>query len=615
MPGLEVQDRYNYAQGDRLSIRGFGARTQFGIRGVRVVVDGIPATLADGQTTLDHLDLGTVYRVETIRGPTSSLYGHASGGVVRFETGLPEAAAFSQDLGTVFGNNRLLRLESSTTARTGRTSMGLYLTGFSYDGYRKHSETDKLFASGTVRYHGQRDDLRVVANFVSFEALNPGSLTDSMIAVDATMANPFNVAQQTGKDASQGQLGIAWDRSALGGRLEVSAYGLARDLFNTITVRVIELDRVAGGARVQFERVTPVANLPLRWVLGIEAAIQNDARRNFENDQGEKGELTVDEDQRVASFGPFVQLSLPVVSRLNLLTGLRYDQVRFTAEANLCEGAELDTAICQSNRTMDAVSPSVGLLLDVADPLRVYGNISTGFETPTTTELGNRPDGEFGFDPNLEPQRTVSVEFGVKGQVGDGVRYEATAYSAKVTDELVPFEVPSQPGRTFFQNAGSAVHRGLETGVSVRLWQALVVNAAYTYTDARFEDFTVGDTELSGNRIPGVAPHRTQILVSYQAEGNWYVTADGEYASEMPVNDANDAVSPSYLVFGLRAGMRRAALGRWSLEPYIGLSNIFDVTYNGAVTVNAFGDRYFEPGPARALWVGARLGFGLRHDR
>lgn len=615
LPGLEVQDRYNYAQGDRLSIRGFGARTQFGIRGVRVIVDGVPATLADGQSTLDHLDLSTVYRVETLRGPSSSLYGNASGGVVRFETAIPETTPFRQRFGSIVGSNGLLQLQSSTSALVGSTTLGLYVTNFSYDGYRKHSEADKLFVSGVVRYKGRRDDLSVVAHFVRFDALNPGSLTDSMIALDPRMANPFNEVQQAGKAAKQGQLGVAWRRPTLGGRVTLSAYGLARDLDNTITVRVIDLDRLAGGARLQFERTTPIANLPLRWTIGAEAAIQDDARRNFENDQGERGILTIDEDQRVASVGPFVQLSMPVIPHLSLLGGLRYDLVRFTAESSLCVEQSSQDQNCTSERTMDAASASIGLLLDWSDPLRVYGNIATGFETPTTTELGNRPDGEFGYNPNLEPQRTVSYEFGLKGQVDPVVRYEIAVYRATVTNELIPFEIPSQPGRTFFQNAGSAIHRGVETGVSLLLGHKLIVSAAYTYTEARFEDFTVGGVRLGGNRVPGVAPHRVQVLTSYETPDSWYVTADVEFASEMPVNDANDALSPSYTVFGFRTGIRGVSLGALSLDPYLGITNIFNVLYNTSVTVNAFGGRYFEPGPARAFWFGTRLGFAPNQGR
>ncbi len=615
LPGLEVQDRYNYAQGDRLSIRGFGARTQFGIRGVRVVVDGVPATLADGQSTLDHLDLSTIYRVETMRGPASSLYGNASGGVVLFETAVPETEPFRQRLSSIIGGNGLLRLESSTTALVGSTSFGIHVSGFSYNGYRRHSEADKLFLSGVAEYHGHRDQVRVVANYVQFDALNPGSLTDSMIELDPSMANPFNEAQRTGKDASQGQIGISWDRSAWGGRLSLSAYGLARDLYNTITVAVIDLDRLAWGVRAQFERTTPVVFLPLRWVIGIETAVQDDSRRNYENNQGQQGQLTLDEDQRVGSMGPFVQVSVPVVDRLSVLGGLRYDLVRFTAESNICAGSLPDAQNCHSVRTMNALSPSLGLLVDWAEALKAYGNIATGFETPTTTELGNRPDGGFGYDPNLEPQRTVSFEFGLKGQSGQTFRYQLAAYRARVSDELIPFEVPSEPGRTFFQNAGSAIHRGVEVGLSLRPWPRLVFNAAYTYTDARFEEFTVGDATFDGNRLPGVAPHRAELVMSIEPRGNWYVAADAEFGSEMPVNDANNAFSPSYAIFGLRAGGGDISVGSWSLEPHAGISNIFDVLYNSSVTVNAFGHRYFEPGPGRMFWIGARLGFALSHEQ
>jgi len=612
LPGIEVQDRYNYAQGDRVSVRGFGARTQFGIRGVKILVDGVSATLADGQTTLDHLDLGTVERVEAIRGPASSIYGNASGGVIRFDTRYPPRVPFRQQVGTTTGSDGLLRWESSTAAQVGRTSVTVDLTGFSYDGYRQHSAADKLFASGHFRYRNVNSELHVVANYVDFDALNPGSLSDSMLAVDRNMANPFNVAQRTGKDARQGHVGVSWNRTSHGGNWDVSAYGLFRNLLNTVTVSVIELDRKAGGARVQLAGEAGVVGLPTQWAVGAEAALQADDRRNFANESGDKGVLALDESQTVWSVGPFLQVDVAPIPPLHVLGGLRYDIVRFGAENGFCTGADGTDNGCRSERKMDALSPSLGVLVAVAEPLRIYANLATAFETPTTTELGNRPDGEFGYDAELQPQRALSVEIGLKGRLGWSAHYNAALYRAHVTDVLVPFEVPDQPGRTYFRNAGSAVHRGIELGASVESTAGVSLTAAYSYTDARYESFAVGDAVYDGNRVPGVAPHRLEVIAAYQASDRWYVTSEVEFASDMTVNDTNSAYSPAHVVVGLRGGISVLELGHLSLEPYAGVSNLFATTYNSSVTVNAFGGRYYEPGPARSVWLGAKLAIASR---
>jgi iron complex outermembrane receptor protein len=612
LPGIEVQDRYNYAQGDRVSVRGFGARTQFGIRGVKILVDGVSATLADGQTTLDHLDLGTVERVEAIRGPASSIYGNASGGVIRFDTRYQTDVPFRQQFGTITGSNGLLRWESSTAAQVGRTSLAVDLTGFSYDGYRQHSAADKLLASGHIRYRNEVDELRVVANYVDFDALNPGSLSDSMLGIDRNLANPFNVAQGTGKDARQGHIGVAWSHTTHGGNLAVSAYGLFRDLLNTITVSVIELDRKAGGARAQFAGRANIGGLPTQWAVGAEAALQFDDRRNFANEAGETGALLLDVYQAVWSVGPFMQVDVTPIPPLHVLGGLRYDIVRFGSQNGFCSGADGTASGCRSERKMDAISPSLGVLVDVAEPLRIYASVATAFETPTTTELGNRPDGEFGYDPDLQPQRALSVELGLKGQLGWSAHYNVALYRARVTDVLVPFEVSDQPGRTYFRNAGSAVHRGIELGASLQAAVGVSLTAAYSYTDARYESFTVGDAVYDGNRVPGVAPHRLEVIAAYEPRNRWYVAADIEIASDMAVNNANSAYSPTHAVVGLRSGINALELGRLSLAPYAGVSNLFDIAYNSSVTVNAFGGRYYEPGPARSVWLGARLAIESR---
>ncbi|UCD23522.1 MAG: TonB-dependent receptor [Gemmatimonadota bacterium] len=604
VPGVEVQNRYNYAQGDRVSVRGFGARTQFGIRGVRILVDGIPATLADGQTTLDHLDLGTIERVETFRGPASSLYGNSSGGVIRFETLQPYHRGFRQQFGAVTGSSGLTRLESSTRGNIGPTVLALEVAGFSYDGYRQHANADKLFATGHVRYQNGGNDLHATANLVDFDALNPGSLTDSMLAVDRSMANPFNVTQQTGKDAQQLQLGLAWNNRATGGTLHASAYGLLRNLDNRITVRVIDLERKAGGARLQYERDTWIGMRNVRWAVGFETAIQSDDRTNYENQQGERGDVTTSQDQRVWSLGPFLQFGLPIVDQIDLLAGLRYDKVRFTAEDRLC-GAQ--DGGCQSERAMDAWSPSLGLMVHASRRLDLYANLATAFETPTTTELGNTPDGTFGYNEDLDPQRVVSIELGARGRWGTALEYNVAAYRAHVTDALVPFEVPDQPGRTFFQNAGSAVHQGFEAGASLELIQRLTVSTSYSHIDARFEEFGIGGENFDGNRIPGVAPHQFEIAASYDHNDAWYVAANLSAVSETAVNDANTAATAGYVVVDLRAGTHELTVGGLGFAPYLGITNLFDAAFNSSVVVNAFGGRYYEPGPPRSVWLGATV--------
>lgn len=625
IPGLQVDNRYNYSLGERVSIRGFGARTQFGVRGVRVVVDGVPATLPDGQTALDHVDLSGLGRAEVLRGAASSLYGNAAGGVIQLESAQPPAdAPLRQELRTVAGSDGLLRLESRTGGTVGNFWYGVDGTRLTYDGYREHSSATNHYASARVGYRGDRDDLRLVLRYVDLDALNPGSLSDSLLALDRTRAFPNNVAQRTGKTSSQLLLGGSWRRDLGHGDLEMAAYGLGRDVVNPTPPQVIDIDRAVWGTRVVYtggfgigERVsaaTPGASpglspRELRWTLGFEADRQRDDRRNHQNQQGDRGALTLDQLEWVTGLGLFGQLSAPVLGRLTALAGLRYDHFRFEVDDRF---PHPDGADFSGRRTMSALSPSVGLVLATGDGATgstadLYANFGTSFQTPTTTELGNRPDGAGGFNPELQPERTRSFEVGVRGRLAPRpISYQLAAYHARTTNALIGFEVPAVPGRTFYRNAGSAVHRGIEAEGTAVLRDDVVFRLSYAYIDARFGSYQVGSEVLDGKRVPGIAPHRAEGSIAYRTSfGGFEVW--GRAVSATHPDDANTATSPGYALAGLRADLAPLRLGGVEVVPFAGIDNLFDARYNTALAINAFGGRYYEPGPGRSFHAGARL--------
>lgn len=605
IPGVQVDNRFNYALGERISIRGFGARAQFGVRGVRVLVDGIPATLPDGQTTLNHLDLSLLGRAEVLRGPASALYGgNAIGGVIQFETEEPSAVPIGQELGVIVGSDGLLRLHSTTGGQSGRASYLFNAARLTYDGYREFNDAENLHLNGRFRVQGTRDDLRILVNAVDYSARNPGSLSDSLLRVDRSQAFGFNRLQQTGEDGRQAQLGAIWRHQLTAGEIELMGYGLTRELDNPIPPRIIDLNRAAGGFRALFRSRTGPAGLPLQWTVGAEGDLQRDDRINYLNERGERGAVVLDQREGVDAGGVFAQLSGAVTARLSVLGGIRYDILRFDVADDLVTAANPDDS---GERTLDAVSPSLGVGYAFSDAVNVYANVATAFETPTTTELANRPDDAGGFNPDLEPQRATSYEIGAKGRLSRIARYEVAVYRANIRDELIPFEVPNVPGRQFFRNAGSATHQGVEAGLSLAPLRGLLLGGSYTYTDAEFDRYRTADAIFDGNRIPGVAPVRAEINASYEARGRWFVAADGRYASEIEVDDANTAASPSYVVADVRAGLDQVRRGRFRLTPFVGVTNLFDQLYNTSVVVNAFGRRYFEPGPGRAVYAGLRL--------
>ncbi len=605
VPGVQVDNRWNWAVGERIAVRGFGARAQFGVRGVRVLVDGIPATLPDGQTTLNHVDPGSLGRAEVVRGPASALYGNAAGGVIHLETEAAPPVPLASEYRVGAGSGGLLRLQSVAAGRRRGLDYRASITRLRVEGWREHAWARQTHLSATLGWRGRRDDVRLLLNAVDYDALNPGSLTDSAARAAPRRAFAGNVDNATGEEGRQSQAGVRWTRAVGRGGLEVTGHALRRTVDNPIPGRIIDLRRGAGGLRAAFSSTLPVGGDGLRWTAGAETELQRDRRRNFVNVGGDRGALALDQKERVTTAAGFAHAALPL-GPLEVMAALRYDRARFAVDDRFAGAGNPDDS---GERTMHAWSPTAGASLTLAPVLTVYANVATAFETPTTTELANRADGAGGFNPELEPQRTVSYEGGAKGRLGRA-GYALAAYRANVRDALIPFEVPDVPGRQFFRNAGSARHQGVEAGIVLPAGAGLGGRLSYARTDARFRDYTVRGTQLAGKRVPGVAPHRVDGAVSFTVPGGAFAEVEGRYLDAIPVDDENAFRSRPYALFSLRSGGMTVRLRRLRVVPTVAVENVLDRRHNSSVVVNAFGRRYFEPGPGRTFHVSARILLG-----
>lgn len=608
LAGVRVQNRYNPAMGERISIRGFGARSQFGVRGIKVLVDGIPATLPDGQSTLDHLDIGSLGRVEALRGPAAALYGNGAGGVLVFASARPFAGPFRQEGTIAAGSDGLLRLQTTASSTVGTVGMRTSVATSRFDGFR-----DNASGSGEDPYSSAKRTTvnsgltwetlggRLSTRFIGLEldALNPGSLPASLFDEGSNQAWGFNVARRTRKHVRQGQLGLVWRGPAGGLESDISAYGSYRSLDNPIPFRVIDLQRNGGGARVALAKEWDQQSRTARFDFGGEGELQNDDRKNFVNSEGERGNLVLDQQERVRTVALFGQLRLPASRALTVVSALRFDHFAFSVDDRFrAEGNPDDSG----TRTMSALNPSLGLHLELGGH-GVFASVARSFETPTTTELANQPDRAGGFNPDLKPQRGWTVEGGLRGGVRDGFVYDLAVYSSRISDQLVPFEVPASPGRTFFRNAGRSRIRGFEASGRTAIGRGLSARVAYGYTDARFVSFAVDSEEFDGNRIPGVAPHRVETAVRGTA-GPWFGELRLEVRDAIPTNDANDASADGYSLLDLRLGASELRAGSLRLSPFAGITNLANKRYASSVVVNAFGGRYFEPGPDRGGYAG-----------
>ncbi|MCA9738435.1 MAG: TonB-dependent receptor [Gemmatimonadetes bacterium] len=611
LPGVEIQNRFNDAVGERISIRGFGSRATFGVRGVKVLVDGVPATIADGQATLDHVDFGSLGRVEALRGPASMLWGSAAGGVLLLESRrAPETVPYQQTARLVGGSNGQWTGHTTAAGRTGTLGWLAAVGRTQGDGFRPNplepeasfSHSEKTQANATLDWQGARDRLRASFNFTRMDAQNPGSLADSVFRSGSREALRFNVLQGASKQIDQAQAGLSWTHELEGERtFEVSGYGITRALDNPITTVVIDLDRRAGGLSAQLsDRVASVAR-GLRWSLGGQVDLQRDARLNYENDGGTAGALALDQVESVRGTGVFANALLELGAGWLVSGGLRYDRTTFDVEDRFLSDGRDDSG----ERTMDALSPAVGVRWESDRTFSVYGNVATSFVTPTTTELANRPDGQGGFNADVDPTTAVSVELGARGWVGRTLAWQLALFRTALDDELVPFEVPSEPGRRFFRNAGSSRYYGIEALVHGRIGEHLSGRLTYSYLDGRYQQFRTDTEDFTDNVIPGAAPHRLDGLLR-AAGGVGFVEVHAEYADRIAVDDANSQFSDAYTLIDVRGGVDGGAwtVGRAALTPFAGVTNLFDRVYASAVSVNAFGARYYEPGPGRRFYVG-----------
>ena len=617
IPGLTVSNRNNPSQDPRISIRGFGARSAFGVRGIRILRDGIPLTLPDGQTPVDYLDLESVGRVEVMRGSASSLYGNAGGGVVDLRTSAPPPfpiTATARMWRGGFGSRRLVAKADGET------------DGFGYQGNvaRTESEGYRDYARQRMNNGFARLSYDNGSNSYGVEwlgvntplAQNPGALTRAQFETDPGMADPLPIRKKARKAVTQSQVGVTARHYGFA-ELEGSGYLGTRHLDNPLTFGIVDVGRRLAGGNARITLPLSLLGADNRITLGTELQQQNDLRLNFTNCNDlppptvptascpdisqERGSITLNQREIVSSIGSYLRDEIQLGDIFAMTAGARADAVRFRVEDKLINATNPDDS---GERLLHAISPMAGILAHLSDSHSAYFNVSTAFETPTATELGNQPNGSAGINRDLKPQRSLTYEVGLKGVSDIGLQYSSALFATGVRDELIPFDIPLSNGRRYYRNAGRTSRRGIELGLSYDV-HALEFGGSYTYADYRFVDFTVGTADYAGNRIPGIPAQVFQGSATFRTRITSLVT-EASFASKMFVNDANSESAPGYGIVNVR--LVSTAVWRGSgAELTLGAQNVFDRKWISSVSVNASGGKFYEPGSQRSLFVGLSL--------
>lgn len=606
IPGLFMQNRFNFAQDLRVSIRGFGARANFGIRGIKIVVDGIPETLPDGQGGVDSIDLGSAQKVEVLRGPVSSLYGNASGGVISIisEDGPPQPFIETRLAAGDYGYSKY---QVKTGGSGDRVNYMVNVSSMEIDGYRDHSRTENTQLNGKVRFRiDPSSDLLAIVNTTDQPvADDPGGIAREQAEENPRQARDRNVEFAAGEELNQQRLGFVYtkafnDKHALA----ANNYYVWRDFQNFLPFEgggSVDLDRLFIGGGVKYTYTGSLAGNPNRLIIGAEVDLQDDDRRRFDNIMGMLGDLVFDQNEEVTGTGFYAQNEFALRDDLDLTLGVRYDRVEFkVTDRFLGDGDD------SGSRTLDETSPRLGMLYSAGPGFSVFANVSTSFETPTTTEFAN-PDGGGGFNPFVDPQTATNYEIGFRGTLSERYYYDFAVFTIDVEDELIPFEIASSPGRNFFANAGKSNREGVELSFVAQPVEGLKASLAYTYSDFTFEEFMDDNgNDFAGNRIPGVPENLLHAELAYTHSSGTYGAWDVLGVDDFFANNANTEQQEAYVVSNLRIGYR-GRFGSWEFSPFLGVNNLFDEAYSANVRINAFGGRFFEPAPERNLYGGIAI--------
>ena len=612
VPGVFFQNRYNFSQDLRVAIRGFGARANFGIRGIKVFVDDIPATLADGQSGVDDIDIGSVGRIEIIRGPSSALYGSASGGVMSLYTENGPDTPYAEARVTV-GEYDQQKYQLKFGGQTGKLN---YLVNGSYmesDGYRANSRVEHGLVNSKFRYELDEDsDLTVIFNLVaSPQADDSGGITGSDVAADRRQAQPRNLSSNAGEELEQQKIGWLY-RHQFGENhdIRVRNYYLWRDFQAFLPIGshirfvsddgVVEFDRFFFGGGAQYTYTGELFGRLNQFTAGFDIDVQEDDRQRYSNDAGIKGMLSFNQLEEAEAYGFYIRNSLAISNFLQLTLGGRYDIVDLSVEdrflANADQSGDLD---------FEEFSPSVGLTWTATDSLSFYFNYATGFETPTFTELANPArnlDVSLGGFAAVDAQHAESFEIGARGLIGERVYFDIAGFIMEVEDEVV--SVANIGNRTFFRNADTD-RNGLEVALVVDLLEGLQLTASYTYSDFEFDSFPT-NLAAEGKMLPGIPENQFFAELAYRHDSGFYLSWDLLVVDDLAVNNSNSVISNSYEVANIRAGHRMQFAG-FELSPFIGINNLFDTKYMSNLRLNGFGGRVFEPAPTLNVYGGVSV--------
>ncbi|MEH6356018.1 MAG: TonB-dependent receptor [Marinobacter sp.] len=610
VPGVFLQNQDNFAQGERIAIRGFGARAPFGVRGVTIMVDGIPYTLPDGQAQLDAIDLDSAERIEVIRGSASVLYGNAAGGVISVTTSDGYRKPDKTSVRATGGSDNFGKVVINNNQSSGLWSHNVSASALNYEGYRDHARVEKYLLNTKLRRElGKDRSLTAILNLLENpRSEDPGALTADQVEADRSQAGRFTEQYDTGQAVDQQVLGLQYqDLSAGPGELRAKTFYMRRNFEQQLPYpgdSRIDYNRDYFGASTDYRQSLQLAGLPFRYVAGLEARKQKDDRiRREMSFNGNLQGLTAEELQTATTLGAFVQSDLDLSDQLTLSIGGRFDRIHLKVDDEFAADGNQS-----GSRAFREWSGSAGLSYRYLPSHQAYANISTAFETPTFSEFAN-PSGVGGLNPETEPQKSLNHELGLRGDLSNGIDYDLTLFWVDVRDELIPYELTGPDDRTFYRNAGDTTRKGFEAAAGWLFSPSWRAETALTLASYTFDDYRSEGNNYDNNRLPGLPEQVWSNRLKWEGLGGTFITFETRYIGDMVADSANEVQVDDYWLANLRGGNTLYAGRNLLLKGFAGIRNLGDKDYFANVRINASNGRYFEPAAGRVWYLGLETVF------
>ena len=590
--GLWITNSENQAQDNRMAIRGFGARSAFGIRGLKIILDGVPLTTPDGQSQVDNIPFQLIENVEIMKSLSSTRYGNASGGVVSINTFSNLTDKYIVEAG--YGSYGYKNIKGTYSTSSEKSSTILNISQAESDGYRNHSSY--LNKSLFFKHARKLQNMNLKFNLLYFDspyAFDPGGLNIESVEENRSQARDRNVLYNSQESIKQIQTGVVLDWDTKLGEVNSNAYYSNRDFIGLLPFTnggYVELNRDFSGVEINIKDKSQ----NFEWIVGTSIQDQKDDRKRFENNEGEKGALTLDQIESFRSYGAFALASYNK-ENYSVQSGVRFD----LHEISLDDNVGIDQQYVEYSKSLKAFSPNVGFIYNLNKNDEVYINYGKSYETPSLSELSANPNG-VGFNGDLNPMNSSGFDLGFRNK-SQNLSYSITAFYIKTKDEIVRYELEGFEGMNFYRNLGTSKRIGTEMEVSYNLGNSVVLNASYTQAKYEFKN-----QEVSGD-LPGI-PKSNFALKWLYGYKDFDLKLDLKYVNSLYADNNNEVKLPSYILSNIALKNKFNFKG-FFLEVGLHVRNLLDEKYYDNIRTNAFGNRFYEPASLRSFILSVRTKF------